>query len=108
MEILAIYADGTAYEPVGLENMELLIKKQNLLSEANCSLSFKILDFQNQNAKLNDEKKILARFSTDVIYNAMERTGGNSSNADGLSKILGTTTEKYKAVQSLISEKGYK
>jgi len=105
MEVLADYAEEKTYGSKKTENIELLIRKQKLLSDANCSLSFKILDFQAQNAKLKDEKEILVKFSRDVIYGAMERTGINASNVDAVSKLLGTTTEKYKAVWQSVFEK---
>lgn len=108
MEILASCSEEITLGHSKIENSELLLKKQKSLSDVNCSLSLKILDFQAQNAKLKAEKEILGKFSREAIYNAIERTGTNDPNSADLPKVMGTTAESYKAVKSMVFENGLK
>jgi hypothetical protein len=89
-----------------LYNTTLLIKQTKGLAEMNCSLSLKIIELQAEFANLKSDNAILSRFSEEVLANASENT--KSANPDSLPRALGTNTETYRAISSILSKKELK
>ncbi len=105
MEALVEYMEEIPYTEGKIENSELLIRKVKTLSAMNCSLSFKTLEFQRKCKDLELENECLKKFSKDAIAAAMTKMALKDPTAESLPKIIGTTTEAYKAATAFIFEK---